>query len=109
MRKLILTLCAILMMNGCIIWHELGGASRYQPKDLEHRLSTDAQALLHAALSELKGQQIFDYHAHVIGLGQDDTGIYLNKRVQSWLHPEEHVRFLIFSSASGLKNFNHAD
>ncbi len=52
---------------------------------------------------------IIDSHVHLVGLGSDNSGCYLNPNQQSWLHPLNYLKTLYMIKAAGIGNNHHAD
>ena len=99
---------ALLLFNGCVL-NKFAGASRYRPEELEKNLSKESRDLIDATLINIKKNNIFDYHAHVAGLGTDGSGIYINPRLKSWAHPQRRLRIKAYLSAAGIEENNHTD
>jgi mannonate dehydratase len=53
-----------------------------------------------AALEDINTTQVWDSHVHLIGLGDSPSGIWVNPRSSSWLHPWLHTQFLFYLNAS---------
>ena len=54
---------------------------------------------MRSAFQGLDLQQVWDSHAHLAGIGDSPSGIYLNPRMYSKLHPSYYVRRLAFLNA----------
>jgi uncharacterized protein len=52
-----------------------------------------------AAWQGLEARDVWDSHAHLIGTGDSDSGIYVNPRTESLLNPGEYARRLFFLNA----------
>lgn len=101
--------CAFLVpaCSGCVVTY-LGGSFSKQPGEIES-MSQAAKSLVAEAFADIGDQGLFDYHTHIVGLGKGGTGIEVNPRMQSWLHPAERLKFKIYVSASGITDLKHAD
>ena len=55
--------------------------------------------LVRGAFQGLDLQQVWDSHAHLVGIGDSPSGIYLNPRMYSTLHPAHFLRRLAFLNA----------
>lgn len=55
--------------------------------------------LLHAAWDGLDPAQVWDSHAHLAGVGDGDSGIAINPRMLSPLHPAEYFQRLFYLNA----------
>lgn len=93
--------------SSCIMsW--IGGASRHSPEEIG-QLSPGARALMDAAFAGIDSSQLFDYHAHMLGLGRGGTGAFANPAMQTWVHPVHRFKFGIYLSAAGIKDLDNAD
>ena len=57
-------------------------------------------ALVRAAFDGLDATQLWDVHAHLVGVGDGGSGAYVDPRSQSWRHPVERVRRLVLMAAA---------
>lgn len=55
--------------------------------------------LVKAAWQDIDAQQVWDTHAHLVGTGDSASGIRLNPRMESILHPREYARRIFFLNA----------
>ncbi len=73
-------------------------------------LSDEAKALIEWATSDLGPQPILDAHVHIVGLGKNDSGCWVNPRMSQMMsHPKDWVRFQIYQAAAGVTDLNNAD
>ncbi len=72
-------------------------------------LSDGARALAATALAGLAPERLLDLHVHVLGLGGDASGCWVNPRLTSHLRPLERLRFELYLSAAGVQENEHAD
>ncbi len=56
--------------------------------------------LLDAAWEGLTPDLVWDSHAHLIGLGDSDSGIWVNPNMRSLLHPIQFIQFQFYLNAS---------
>ena len=96
------------IFGSCVI-DQLGGAFSYEPEEMAEGLSPDAKALMDAAFKGVKKGDLFDYHTHIVGLGADNSGVWVNPHLQSWWHPSAHMKFLVYYSAAGIENDENPD
>jgi mannonate dehydratase len=52
-----------------------------------------------AAWQGLEARNVWDSHTHLLGVGDSDSGIYVNPRTESLLNPGEYARRLFFLNA----------
>ena len=54
---------------------------------------------MRAAWEGLDAGNVWDSHAHLIGTGDSNSGIYVNPRTESLFNPGEYARRLFFLNA----------
>ncbi len=106
---LIALVLSLLIIFRFYLLDQLGGAFKHQPEDLQANVSAAARTLVAQAFEGIEPGMLADYHTHVVGLGTDGTGIVMNPRLQSWFHPVDHLKFLVYYSASGIEDDTHPD
>jgi hypothetical protein len=72
-------------------------------------LSEEARALVAEAWAGLDPARVLDTHVHVVGLGAGGTGCRVGERMQSPLHPGEHLKFSVYLEAAGVSDLTRAD
>lgn len=92
----------------CLL-HYIGGASSRRPDELNEGLSTPAADLLKRAFEDIDPQRLVDYHTHVVGVGAGGTGNLVNPAMRSRRRPVKYLKFLVYLSASGIKDIENAD
>jgi len=97
----------LLGSSGCLI-DRIGGAYTREPEELEANASVGAKKLIELAYESIDPARLVDYHTHVIGLGTDGSGAFVSPRTRNWLSLERW-KFLVYTSASGIKNLAQAD
>lgn len=111
-RRLLLGVAAVVMLamafHGVLI-RQLGGASSQDPEAMASGLSPGARALVERAFRGIEPGALFDYHAHVVGLGSGESDCFVHPRMQSYWHPVERLRFLVYASACGVDDLRSAD
>jgi predicted TIM-barrel fold metal-dependent hydrolase len=106
-RLLLLALPPIVLITSIpFLIDPLGGASSRDPGELASGLSVEAMALVQQATSGLKP---FDHHTHLVGLGDSDSGCFVNPAMRQWWHITRRIRFEIYKSASRITNEENAD
>ena len=91
---LLLLLIAGLSPGCALVYDRVGGAFRYQPEELESRLSPGALRLVEQALEDLDPARRVDYHVHMISPEIHPTWL-------SWFHPIRRGRTMVYVSAAG--------
>jgi len=103
-----LTLGFVLLgSSGCLI-DRIGGAFSREPEELDKSASLGAKNLIDLAYEGIDPARLVDYHTHIVGLGTDNSGAFVSPRTKDWLSLERW-KFLIYASASGIKNTEQAD
>lgn len=92
----------------CLI-HQLGGASKHQPEELNQRINPRARGLIARAFDDIDTSKLVDYHMHIAGLGAGDSGAFVNPKMLSWRHPSHRLKFKVYVSAGGVKDEHAAD
>lgn len=68
-----------------------------------------AKRVIEAAWEGLNAEQVWDCHAHLIGVGDDNSGIWINPAMQSAAHPIQSVQKKFFLNASCAEDNGHVD
>lgn len=73
-------------------------------------LSAEAQAMVAKAWEGVDPARMVDCHVHLVGLGTEGTGCYVNPRTnQPLLHPLTFAKFSIYRQAAGVEDDEHSD
>ncbi|MDF1661623.1 MAG: amidohydrolase family protein [Planctomycetota bacterium] len=104
-----LILLSIPFIFGSCVIDQIGGAFDHQPEEMADGLSPEARALMDKAFTGIKKGELFDYHTHIVGLGADNSGVWVNPHLQSWWHPSAHMKFLVYYSAAGIEDDDNPD
>ncbi len=91
----------VAVVPGCLIT-QLGGAFEHEPEEADTGLSPEAGTLIERSFEGIDSTRLFDYHTHLVGLGDSGSGCQVNSRVLSWSNPFARFRFLVYASASGI-------
>ncbi len=62
-----------------------------------------------AAWQGLDPEQVWDCHSHLIGVGDDNSGIWINPVMESLAHPVQSVQKQFFLNASCTEDNGHVD
>ena len=98
---------ALLGSSACLI-DRIGGAFSREPEELEKSASPGAKKLIELAYEGIEPARLVDYHTHIIGFGTNNSGAFVTSKTKDWFSLE-HWKFLIYASASGIKNLEQAD
>jgi predicted TIM-barrel fold metal-dependent hydrolase len=100
----------LIMLSSCnFIYDKFGGNFEGKPEDLKAKLTPKARELIEDAFKDIDPNKLLDFHTHIVGLGANGNGNYVNPEMMSFLHPYQHLQFSIYISASGIKNLDNAD
>jgi len=91
------------------IVQRLGGAFKYEPEEMENQISSGAKQLIEKSLQGSEGNELIDYHTHVIGLGTDCKDCFVHPDLRKFSSPLQRLKFDIYMNASGIKNPEKAD
>lgn len=98
--------------RGFLEWLGLGGAEallrRYWPRD---GLWNDCalgptpeelrdHPLVAACWDGLDPRQVWDAHVHLIGIGDNGSGVWVNPRMRQWRQPWQHTQFQFYLNAA---------
>ena len=104
----VILLLVSLALNSYII-DQLGGAFSKKPGELSKGLSKAGHTLLKSAFQGIEKGELFDYHTHIVGLGTNNSGVWVNPHLRSWRHPFQHMKFLVYYSAAGIEDEENPD
>src|SRR5215472_6410207 len=65
--------------------------------------------LVSRAWQGLDPSRVLDTHVHVVGLGADDSGCWVNPSMQSLTHPKKWLQFRLYTGAARIRDQQHAD
>jgi hypothetical protein len=102
-----LGLSALLLFPGCLV-DQIGGAFTQQPEEFERKASNIAKKLIHQAFDGIDPARLVDFHTHVLAIGTSVKDAFVNSKMRSGVNLER-LKFLIYISASGVKNLDNAD
>lgn len=88
---------------------KLGGNFSEKPEAWKTKLSPGAKALLLASFKGLENKTIFDYHTHIVGLGNSCKKCYVNPKMRSFWHLPSYTKFKIYLSALGVTDIHNSD
>ncbi len=110
LRPKSLAIACLVMLCGCVgVYHHLGGASSRPPSDLPDRLSPSARELVRQVYAGTSPERLVDYHLHLLGMGENGSGCYVNPRMLTWAHPWPHFQFEIYRSAARIPDITRAE
>lgn len=92
----------------CLL-HQIGGAFKYSPEQLSDRISTQASDLIKRSFEDIDSKRLVDHHTHIAGLGANGTGAFVNRKMQTWRHPFNRLKFKVYMSAAGVDEEQNGD
>jgi len=72
-------------------------------------LSDGARRLVDRNFEDVDPSKRRDYHAHVVGLGTNNSGMSVNRKMLSWLYPLHRMRAAVYMSGANVTDRNQAD
>lgn len=107
LRKMVAVCACSVILSGCLI-DRLGGAFKHQPEELETNASSAAREIIGRAFQDIDPSCLVDHHTHVLALGTDASGAFVNPRLLSGMNLER-AKFWIYTSAAGVREQKNAD
>lgn len=99
-----------LIIAGCAwIYDRVGGNFRGEPDEMWSSLGPEARRLIERAFDGLQPERLVDLHVHVAGLGEGNSGIWINPDWLSWTHPFQRARTAVYMSGAGVEDREGAD
>ena len=92
----------------CLI-HLLSGAFRHQPEEITEKLSDGARRLMDRSFEDVDPSKRRDYHVHMVGLGTNNSGMSVNRKMLSWLYPMHRLRAAVYMSGAKVTDRSQAD
>ncbi|MGH8663874.1 MAG: twin-arginine translocation signal domain-containing protein, partial [Burkholderiales bacterium] len=81
---------------GAYVWPEQG---LFNPCKAAMPPQLANHELVRAAWEGIDAARVWDCHVHLIGIGDSSSGVWINPRMQSWVHPLEFAQRLFFLNA----------
>lgn len=72
-------------------------------------LSGSTRSFVERCFDGLDRAAIWDVHVHLVGLGDDGTGCWVNPDMRSHLHPKLRLQFDVYIAAAGVRADGHLD
>jgi len=88
----------LLNVNACQYWPHEGMRNACSIGGLPQQLRE--HELVKATWADIDGDQVWDCHTHLVGTGDNQTGIWLNPNLQSLLHPIQYAQFKFYLDGS---------
>ena len=85
----------------------IGGA--FDDSNSDKKFSVAAQTLIDRAFSDIDAGKLKDYHVHVIGLNQPQTGAWVSPRLLSWWGLHHKIKGDVFLNSAGITDIAHFD
>lgn len=108
--KYCLLICTLFFASCALLYDNLGGKFTGAPSEWKTKLSPEAMRLIENSFTDIDMSKVEDLHAHIAGMGTDQSGLWLNPDMKKWWeHLGKFNRYNVYLSASGVKNKKHAD
>ncbi|HEX6729739.1 MAG TPA: hypothetical protein VF074_07000 [Pyrinomonadaceae bacterium] len=92
----------------CLL-HQIGGAFRHRPEDLQASISDKASDLINQSYDGIDPTSLIDHHTHIAGLGYGGSGAFVNPKMRTWRHPFHRLKFKVYMSSAAVVDESHAD
>ena len=104
----VVVVCGIvLFISYSSIINLIGGA--FDKSNSVKQFSNDAQLLIDRALSGIDAEKLKDYHVHVIGLNQPQTGAWVSPKLLSWWGMHHKIKGDVFLNSVGITDITQFD
>jgi len=94
----VLTAAITANVSGCKWWPSEGLSNPCLPGKLPPDLANHDIVL--SAWEGIDSSKVWDCHSHLIGVGDSNSGIYVNPNMLSFLHPVQHAQFKFYVNAT---------
>jgi len=85
-------------LSGFRLWPDEGFWNPCHNEQLPEKLAKHPLVL--QAFEGINPSQLWDCHAHLIGIGDNQSGIWINPKLRSIWHPIQNVQFIFYLNAS---------
>ena len=92
----------------CLL-HQIGGAFKHSPEQLDERISTRASDLIKRSIDDVDPSRLVDHHTHIAGLGTEGSGAFVNAKMRTWRHPFHRLKFKVYMSSAGVNGEENSD
>ncbi len=87
----------------------ISGAFKHQPEEMKCHLSAGARGLIEQSYSDVEPGRLRDCHVHIVGLGTNNSGMWVNPKLLSWLHPLHRLKAAAYLSGAQVTDRDQAD
>jgi predicted TIM-barrel fold metal-dependent hydrolase len=94
---------------GKALLSEVSGAFEHAPQDMADGLSPGARSLLDTAFEDVSPDELVDHHVHVLGLGTNGSGAWVNPKMLEWSDPIQRIKGLVYLSGADIQDMAVAD
>ena len=100
----------VFLITSCSpLYSKLGGDIKGPPEALQGQLTSFAKNLIAKSYADIDPSRLIDFHTHILGLGNSNSGIWVNPAMQNPANPMRYFRFRVFKNASGIYQDEKAD
>ena len=92
----------------CLI-HKIGGAFTHKPEELRDRISRSASEFIKQAFDDLDPERLVDHHVHIAGIGVGGSNAFVNRKMRTWAHPFQRLKYKVYMSSAGVASESNAD
>ncbi len=87
----------------------IAGNFNHHPQAISANLGQEAKDLINKSFAGINLSCLRDFHVHAIGVGANDSGIYVNPEMLSPFHPWKYLQYQVYISASGVRDLKNLD
>ena len=101
-------LCILPSPTQAGLFEYVGGNFKGKPQELNQKLSTETKAWIDSLLAPLDSNRMADAHVHLLSLGHDKSGAFVNPELREISHPIKYAQFKTYLSAAQVRDTSKA-
>lgn len=106
LRPLLILLLMLMTQTQAGIFDWVGGQFDHAPKELRQELPLETQQWMDSLLADLDSTQMADVHVHLLSLGHDSSGAWVNPKLRQLSNPVQYAQFKTYLSAAQVSDTN---
>lgn len=99
-----LWLCTLVTCSYAQLFDWVGGNFEHSPQELNQVLEPATKHWVDSLLAPLDTQRMADVHVHLLSLGHDQSGAWVDPELRDWTSPKKFAQFKTYLSAAGVKD-----
>tara|TARA_R110002072_G_scaffold64203_4_gene159572 strand:- start:10604 stop:11881 length:1278 start_codon:yes stop_codon:yes gene_type:complete len=105
----LLTLSLFLGSSCQMLVTPIAGNFDGDPKELKENLDKEDIKNIDEAFKSLEGKCPVDFHVHAVGIGANNSGLWVNPKMSSFFNFKEYIKYNVYMNASGITDVENAD